>query len=168
MRGLAHGLPLGCRPLLQCVCWHWHHTRRNVTRSYAAALASISPWQTKVGSWLHSEPRSTLVRLRILSCLLRLQKGRRRGAYAAYASATARDTELSQEQAKTEPASVLRGKELFLYNTMSGKKERLRPREGQGNMLSMYCCGVTVYDLSHIGDSFIPAHLIAVTDQTNA
>ena len=55
-----------------------------------------------------------------------------------------------------------------MYNTMSGKKERLRPREGQGNKLSMYCCGVTVYDLSHIGDNSIPAHYIAVTDQSNA
>ena len=35
---------------------------------------------------------------------------------------------------------------------MSGKKERMQPQHGHENKISMYCCGVTVYDLSHIGD----------------
>lgn len=42
-------------------------------------------------------------------------------------------------------------KELRLYNTMSRKKERFTPRADQGNAVSMYVCGVTVYDYSHIG-----------------
>ncbi|MCI9063089.1 MAG: cysteine--tRNA ligase [Clostridia bacterium] len=36
-----------------------------------------------------------------------------------------------------------------IYNTMSGKKEEFKPiKEGE---VKMYACGVTVYDLSHIG-----------------
>ena len=39
--------------------------------------------------------------------------------------------------------------ELCLYNTMSRKKETFRPKvEGK---VGMYVCGVTAYDLSHIG-----------------
>ncbi|KAK9908941.1 hypothetical protein WJX75_005015 [Coccomyxa subellipsoidea] len=34
---------------------------------------------------------------------------------------------------------------------MSGKKEMFQPRPDQGNKVSMYCCGVTVYDYSHVG-----------------
>ena len=38
---------------------------------------------------------------------------------------------------------------LTIYNTMTGKKEPFQPlREGK---VGMYVCGVTVYDLSHIG-----------------
>jgi len=38
---------------------------------------------------------------------------------------------------------------LIIYNTLSGKKEPFQPlREGK---VGMYVCGVTVYDLSHIG-----------------
>ena len=38
---------------------------------------------------------------------------------------------------------------LTVYNTMTGKKEPFQPlREGK---VGMYVCGVTVYDLSHIG-----------------
>lgn len=40
-------------------------------------------------------------------------------------------------------------KELWLFNTMSRKKELFRPKvEGR---VGMYVCGVTAYDLSHIG-----------------
>lgn len=39
--------------------------------------------------------------------------------------------------------------ELWVYNTMSRKKEVFRPKvEGK---VGMYVCGVTAYDLSHIG-----------------
>jgi hypothetical protein len=41
---------------------------------------------------------------------------------------------------------------LVLYNTMMRRKEPFTPRVGVGNKVSMYCCGVTVYDLSHIGE----------------
>ena len=36
-----------------------------------------------------------------------------------------------------------------IYNTMTGKKEEFKPIDG--NNVKMYACGVTVYDLSHIG-----------------
>jgi len=36
-----------------------------------------------------------------------------------------------------------------IYNSMSGKKEEFIPIDGK--KVSMYACGVTVYDLSHIG-----------------
>lgn len=32
---------------------------------------------------------------------------------------------------------------VVLYNTLSRKKEEFTPREGQGNKVSMYVCGVT-------------------------
>jgi hypothetical protein len=41
---------------------------------------------------------------------------------------------------------------LQLYNTMARTKQGLRPREGMGDKLQMYVCGVTVYDYSHIGE----------------
>ena len=36
-----------------------------------------------------------------------------------------------------------------IYNTMTGKKEEFIPING--NNVNMYACGITVYDLSHIG-----------------
>uniref|UniRef100_A0A1D1XM00 cysteine--tRNA ligase n=1 Tax=Anthurium amnicola TaxID=1678845 RepID=A0A1D1XM00_9ARAE len=39
--------------------------------------------------------------------------------------------------------------ELCLYNTMSRQKEAFRPREP--GKVGMYVCGVTTYDLSHVG-----------------
>ena len=36
-----------------------------------------------------------------------------------------------------------------IYNSMTGKKEEFMPIDG--NNVTMYACGVTVYDLSHIG-----------------
>lgn len=39
---------------------------------------------------------------------------------------------------------------LFLHNTQSRKKERFVPQKDNNNV-SMYVCGVTVYDYSHIG-----------------
>ena len=36
-----------------------------------------------------------------------------------------------------------------IYNSMTGKKEEFKPiKEGE---VKMYACGITVYDLSHIG-----------------
>lgn len=42
--------------------------------------------------------------------------------------------------------------ELLLHNTMTRSKELFFPRAGQGNSVSMYVCGVTVYDYSHVGE----------------
>ncbi|KAJ6818551.1 cysteine--tRNA ligase, chloroplastic/mitochondrial isoform X3 [Iris pallida] len=39
--------------------------------------------------------------------------------------------------------------DLYLYNTMAKEKEKFRPRVP--GMVGMYVCGVTTYDLSHIG-----------------
>ena len=36
-----------------------------------------------------------------------------------------------------------------IYNTMTGKKEEFIPIDGKN--VKMYACGITVYDLSHIG-----------------
>ncbi len=36
-----------------------------------------------------------------------------------------------------------------LYNSMTGKKEEFVPQDGKN--VKMYACGITVYDLSHIG-----------------
>jgi len=36
-----------------------------------------------------------------------------------------------------------------IYNSMSGRKEEFKPIDG--NNVKMYACGITVYDLSHIG-----------------
>lgn len=36
-----------------------------------------------------------------------------------------------------------------IYNSMTGKKEEFIPLDG--NNVKMYACGITVYDLSHIG-----------------
>ena len=40
---------------------------------------------------------------------------------------------------------------MFLHNTQTKKKERFVPRDENGRSVSMYVCGVTVYDYSHIG-----------------
>ena len=40
---------------------------------------------------------------------------------------------------------------MFLHNTQTRKKERFVPRDESGKNVSMYVCGVTVYDYSHIG-----------------
>ena len=40
---------------------------------------------------------------------------------------------------------------MFLHNTQTRKKERFVPRDADGKTVSMYVCGVTVYDYSHIG-----------------
>ncbi len=38
---------------------------------------------------------------------------------------------------------------MFLYNTLTGKKEKFIPRES--GKVRMYVCGITAYDLCHIG-----------------
>ena len=43
------------------------------------------------------------------------------------------------------------GRQLVLHNSMTGRKERFEPAGGPGGRVTMYVCGVTVYDLSHVG-----------------
>ena len=63
------------------------------------------------------------------------------GAVAADADAKA--TSEGEALAETHP--------MFLHNTQTKKKERFVPRDENGRSVSMYVCGVTVYDYSHIG-----------------
>lgn len=51
----------------------------------------------------------------------------------------------------TADSTAVRPPSLMLYNTMTKTKEMFTPRPDQGNAVSMYVCGVTVYDYSHIG-----------------
>lgn len=64
-------------------------------------------------------------------------------------------TRCSASAPAAEAATVPHGATLplVLYNTLSRTKEPFTPRADQGNAVSMYVCGVTVYDLSHIGAS---------------
>ncbi|CAK7353778.1 unnamed protein product [Dovyalis caffra] len=61
-------------------------------------------------------------------------------------------TSSSQPSTKTnggDASAASPSSELWLYNTMSRKKELFKPKvEGK---VGMYVCGVTAYDLSHIG-----------------
>ena len=38
---------------------------------------------------------------------------------------------------------------LKIYNTLSGKKEKLKPIKGR--KITIFVCGVTVFDFPHIG-----------------
>ena len=57
----------------------------------------------------------------------------------------------ARAQASSAQPHAEEERSVWLHNTMSGRKEKFHAREGQGNKVSMYCCGVTVYDFSHIG-----------------
>eukprot|EP00891_Asterochloris_glomerata_P001720 jgi/Astpho2/1720/fgenesh1_pm.00032_%23_20_t len=70
-----------------------------------------------------------------------------RSRYAT-AAAAAQTAEAAQQQ---KHAAAEASPQLQLYNTMARTKQPFNPREGQGNRVSMYVCGVTVYDWSHIG-----------------
>ena len=50
-------------------------------------------------------------------------------------------THIQHHEDKVKAAS-----ELQLYNTMGRHKQTFRPRQGQDEHVSMYVCGVTVYD----------------------
>lgn len=58
--------------------------------------------------------------------------------------------------------AALRAK-LQLHNTMNRGKEHFTPRPDQGDHVSMYVCGVTVYDYSHIGASAWKPHVACST-----
>ncbi|KAL4431628.1 hypothetical protein ABPG77_001470 [Micractinium sp. CCAP 211/92] len=66
-------------------------------------------------------------------------------------TATAAQRESAAAAPAAPAAAAQPGRELLLHNTMSRQKEVFRPRADQGNRVSMYVCGVTVYDYSHIG-----------------
>ena len=61
-------------------------------------------------------------------------------------SADAASSATAENDAHTSEAHPM-----FLHNTQTRKKERFVPRDASGKTVSMYVCGVTVYDYSHIG-----------------
>ena len=65
-----------------------------------------------------------------------------RSRYAT-AAAAAQTAEAAQQQ---QHAPAEGSPQLQLYNTMARTKQPFHPREGQGKRVSMYVCGVTVYD----------------------
>ena len=73
---------------------------------------------------------------------------RRRGACSAATSVQAPPDAAPALAAQSEPEAA---HPLLLYNTMARQKQRFAPRPDQGSRVSLYCCGVTVYDYSHIG-----------------
>ena len=71
---------------------------------------------------------------------------------AAAAAAAASDTSVAAvDNADAARALHPRASALQLYNTMARSRQPFTPRPGNGNRVSMYVCGVTVYDLSHVG-----------------
>ena len=74
-----------------------------------------------------------------------MRNGRAIRGVVTAASAAAADTADAQS-ATDAPARTLQ-----LYNTMARTRQPFSPRPDNGNAVSMYVCGVTVYDYSHIG-----------------
>lgn len=68
------------------------------------------------------------------------------------ALAEQKEHSIGTKESEREGGAAPNGQPLLkLYNSMSRSKEVFTPREGQGNAVSMYVCGVTVYSVSHIG-----------------
>lgn len=63
-------------------------------------------------------------------------------------SVAAAASEVVNSQQKTQNKTAL---QLQLFNTLGRQKQAFHPRQGQGQNVSMYVCGVTVYDWAHIG-----------------
>ena len=80
-----------------------------------------------------------------------LQDTEARRASVSAASRSAEASTPSPAAERSPPATSQPPPQLALYNTMTRQKEAFSPRPGQGNRVSMYVCGVTVYDYSHIG-----------------
>ena len=72
---------------------------------------------------------------------------RRRSAQVHASGAVASPANADADTLPTAP----NGQTLMLHNTMKRKKEPFVPRDAEQNKVSMYVCGVTVYDYSHIG-----------------
>ena len=154
MRFFTHSLPCASFPLVHCLERQWCLSRRAMYSLQAASSVCMSKvhcaWNIVFISHHPGAPSAPYAYDLVQgwrSCTIN----------SAHAVTTESDT--AREQASAQTASKLRERELNLYNTMSGRKERVQPQHGQGNKISMYCCGVTVYDLSHIGDSAIGLQL---------
>ena len=81
--------------------------------------------------------------------VLRTHSQHMRG-HIATAAASAPPAIASRSEA--EPSASSSGQpQLQLYNTMERRMQPFTPRSGAGKAVSMYVCGVTAYDFSHIG-----------------
>ena len=73
------------------------------------------------------------------------------GYLFAAAAAAAADVSAAADTADAQPGLHARAHALQLYNTMARTRQPFKPRPGNGNAVSLYVCGVTVYDFSHVG-----------------
>ena len=94
---------------------------------------------------VRAAPARALLTSPCISQPLVVRNGRGLRSVATAASAAAADTADAQS-ATDAPARTLQ-----LYNTMARAQQPFSPRPDNGNAVSMYVCGVTVYDYSHIG-----------------
>eukprot|EP00227_Mantoniella_beaufortii_P020527 CAMPEP_0197588138 /NCGR_PEP_ID=MMETSP1326-20131121/9532_1 /TAXON_ID=1155430 /ORGANISM="Genus nov. species nov., Strain RCC2288" /LENGTH=277 /DNA_ID=CAMNT_0043152935 /DNA_START=86 /DNA_END=915 /DNA_ORIENTATION=+ len=83
--------------------------------------------------------------------LIRLGRRERLSTVSTAASSAAAAPSEAAAGAVGDSSSGAPVPQMVLHNTMTRKKEAFTPREGNGNKVSMYVCGVTVYDYSHIG-----------------
>lgn len=77
--------------------------------------------------------------------------GQRRFTSATSTAAAAAAADAGDTGRETTGGGASPTEKMVLHNTMSRKKEVFNPREGNGDRVTMYVCGVTVYDYSHIG-----------------
>ncbi|KAI3442175.1 uncharacterized protein J3R85_001496 [Psidium guajava] len=101
-------------------------------------------------SSLPNSPANTHLRTHHCRALVRLKK--RHGIFCSSSLSSSRplaSREVSGEHGGDGADGPAPAAELWLFNTMSRKKEAFRPKE-EGKV-GMYVCGVTAYDLSHIG-----------------
>eukprot|EP00887_Chlorella_sp_A99_P006630 scaffold3.g6630.t1 len=112
----------------------WRGLRLSIQRAHGSALPATRLWSCQQGGQAH------LCRQLASASAA----GGRRAAAAAAAAAAA-------DHSGAAPTGE-GGARLHLFNTLTRQKEAFRPRPDQGNRVSMYVCGVTVYDYSHIGE----------------
>lgn len=154
---VCNSMPHNTMQSLQPATCVWRAVRLTFSASqwptlpYNAALPrQVRPGTAEPPAARLSAPCLT-ISLPLLFWRLSLQVPAVRRSLQAYASAAAQSADAAPSPAST--SGPLGGPPLVLYNTMSRQKEAFKPRPDQGNCVSMYVCGVTVYDFSHIGGS---------------
>lgn len=127
-----------------------------------AFTASEIGWETSLPLWAQEQPRkqkrmgmilkcSKPLLVSILSapfsrlnCVINLQNRQ-----FCLSVRTHRNSEIKSSRIRCCSVSSQQKSELWLYNTMSREKEKFKPRVP--GKVGIYVCGVTAYDLSHIG-----------------
>ncbi|PSC76096.1 cysteine-tRNA cytoplasmic isoform X1 [Micractinium conductrix] len=111
---------------------------------------AVSVWRALRLGWAQRAGSAAAGRLQSLQQaaprLLQARQPLIRPLVAAASAAAAQ-----QQEAASAAAQPAAAPQLQLLNTLTRQKEAFRPRPDQGNRVSMYVCGVTVYDYSHIG-----------------